>query len=200
MNIISRPVKISEINQVVNVHLNAFEGFFLTSLGKHFLMTYYRAIANHPSGLIIGCFENNELLGFCAATKLSKGFNFNLVKDNLLIFLWEGCRLIFSRPKALIRLFENFTKTDNNFSDKGEYCELLSICILKNEQGRGLSKTLLSQLESRLKNDNQKRLSLTTDYYNNEKAINLYKSSGYSVMYEFIAYPNRKMYRFIKDL
>lgn len=200
MNIELRSVKTSEIEQVVKVHIDAFAGFFLTSLGKHFLMTYYKSITNHPDGLVLGCFDNDELLGFCAATKLSKGFNSSLVKRNLPAFLWEGCRLFFTRPAALIRLFENFTKTDNNLSDKGEYCELLSICVSRNAQGQGISKILLSQLESTLKNDGQKRLSLTTDYYNNEKAINLYKSSGYSVMYEFITFPDRKMYRFIKNL
>lgn len=45
-----------------------------------------------------------------------------------------------------------------------------------------------------------KRLSLTTDKVNNESAIAFYQRNGYKVLYEFTAYPNREMYRFIKDL
>ena len=43
-------------------------------------------------------------------------------------------------------------------------------------------------------------ISLTTDYYNNEKTIAFYKKMGYAVLYEFVTYPNRKMYRMIKNL
>lgn len=45
-----------------------------------------------------------------------------------------------------------------------------------------------------------KRLSLTTDKNNNESAIAFYWRNGYKVLYEFKAYPDREMYRFIKDL
>jgi hypothetical protein len=43
-------------------------------------------------------------------------------------------------------------------------------------------------------------MSLTTDFYNNIKTIEFYKGLGYNIYYDFIAYPNRKMYRMIKDL
>jgi len=43
-------------------------------------------------------------------------------------------------------------------------------------------------------------LSLTTDYDNNEKAIQFYERLGYEIYYDFITYPNRKMYRMIKKL
>ena len=44
------------------------------------------------------------------------------------------------------------------------------------------------------------RLSLTTDYYDNEQAVGFYKSQGYEVMYDFVTYPERRMYRLIKRL
>jgi len=34
----------------------------------------------------------------------------------------------------------------------------------------------------------------------NNKVIEFYKGLGYNDYYEFIAYPNRKMYKMIKDL
>lgn len=49
-----------------------------------------------------------------------------------------------------------------------------------------------------LKADNINQLSLTTDYYGNESTIAFYKSMNFNVLYEFIAYPKRRMYRFIK--
>lgn len=45
-----------------------------------------------------------------------------------------------------------------------------------------------------------RRISLTTDYFDNNSAISFYRSMGYEVMYEFITYPDRRMYRMIKTL
>ena len=193
-------VPISDVNKVVDIHLDAFDGFFLTGLGRNFLKTYYTAILKYPDGLIVGCYEDGELLGFSAETRLSNGFNKRLVKSNSLKFCIEGLRVLFTRPKALVRLFRNFTKSSQSIPDDGMYGELLSICVSKKAQGKGIAKKLLSGLEEIFISEGIKELSLTTDFYNNEKAINLYKSSGYSVLYEFVAYPDRKMYRFIKNL
>ena len=34
----------------------------------------------------------------------------------------------------------------------------------------------------------------------NPRAVGFYESMGYTILYDFIAYPNRKMYRLIKTL
>ena len=39
------------------------------------------------------------------------------------------------------------------------------------------------------------KISLTTDYYNNEKTIGFYRSLGYQDYYEFVTYPNRRIIR-----
>ena len=46
--------------------------------------------------------------------------------------------------------------------------------------------------------DSKLPVSLTTDFENNEKAINFYKDSGYEIYEIYQAYQNRKMIRFIK--
>ena len=35
-----------DVPQIVNIHMNAFEGFFLTTLGRSFLSFYYNAFVN----------------------------------------------------------------------------------------------------------------------------------------------------------
>lgn len=189
-----------EIWQVVFLHLKAFDGFFLTSLGEKFLKVYYNAVRENDRGILIGCFEDGVLLGFCAATTLSAGFNSYLVKKDFIKFAGIGMRLLFSKPKGLIRLFKNFTKANSNISDKGQYAELLSIGVDPTAQCKGLGRLLLTALEKELRDQGIKELSLTTDYYNNEKTLKFYKSLNYEVMYDFIAYPNRRMYRLIKSL
>lgn len=196
-----REIESNEIGQVLTVHQKAFEGFFLTSLGENFLKIYYNAIRENDRGILLGCFDNEQLLGFCAASTLSAGFNSYLVKKDFIKFAGIGMRLLFSKPKGLIRLFKNFTKKNLNISDNGQYAELLSIGVGPMTQGKGVGRLLLTALEKELKNQKGvKELSLTTDYYNNEKTLKFYKALNYEVMYDFIAYPNRRMYRLIKNL
>ena len=68
------------------------------------------------------------------------------------------------------------------------------------QQGKGVGKKLLAKTEDVLKEEGVARVSLTTDYNNNESAVGFYHSMGYETLYNFVTYPNRKMYRFIKTL
>jgi ribosomal protein S18 acetylase RimI-like enzyme len=188
-----------DIHQVVKVHKASFKGFFLTELGDHFLKVYYDCVRRDARGVLLGFYENEELYGFAAATLMSKGFNKHLVKANIFQFSIIGIRLLFTRIPALIRLYNNFTKTDSTVDDSGEYAELLSIGVSEKKQGQGIGKKLLTALENEII-AKASRLSLTTDYYNNEKTINFYNGLGYTIYYDFVAYPNRKMHRMIKNL
>ncbi|WP_305016831.1 hypothetical protein [Mycobacterium tuberculosis] len=43
-----RPAQASDIAQIVQVHLQAFPGFFLTLMGPRFLRLLYSGFLNHP--------------------------------------------------------------------------------------------------------------------------------------------------------
>jgi ribosomal protein S18 acetylase RimI-like enzyme len=189
-----------EISQVVEAHKNSFKGFFLTELGDRFLSIYYDSVRRDEKGVLLGFYDEGQLYGFCAATTLSKGFNTHLIKGNLFRFALVGIRLLFTRVPSLIRLFKNFSKTSAASNDTGEYAELLSIGVSDKKQGQGIGKKLLIQLENEMKLKGCLKLSLTTDYNDNVKAIQFYIGLGYDIYYDFIAYPNRKMYRMIKKI
>lgn len=194
------PICHTHLKDVVDIHNSAFKDFFLTQLGDNFLKLYYSSLLKNKKGILLGCFDNDKLCGFCAATTLSKGFNIRLIKDNLKAYSFVGARLFLTKPRALIRLVKNFTKSDSTVEDSGNYAELLSIGVNSRMQGGGVGKKLLLELERIMIEKEIKQLSLTTDYYNNDKGIGFYKSLGYEIMYEFTAYPDRKMYRLIKNI
>jgi len=195
-----KSISIDLIDNITTLHLEAFEGFFLSELGKEFLSTYYNSVRVNDRGVLLGCFEDKKLLGFCAATTLSEGFNKYLVKSNFFSFSKIGFFLLFTKPKALLRLLKNFTKSDPSVNDNGHYAELLSIGVSPTAQGKGVGKKLLIALEEYLNDKNVSQLSLTTDFYDNERTLNFYKGLGYEIMYDFVAYPDRKMYRLIKKI
>ena len=77
MNI--RKATLNDVNVIVEIHLDAFKGFFLTSLGKAFLKFYYSCFIKNKETVTMVAEENNIIYGFSAATKKCKGFNSRLI-------------------------------------------------------------------------------------------------------------------------
>jgi len=195
-----KKISTEDIENVVKIHMSSFSGFFLTELGERFLYVYYRSMSLNDKCILLGIFDEDGLCGFCAAASISKGFNKQLILKNIISFSMVGLRIIYTRPTSLFRIFKNIRKTNSQIVDPGEYAELFSIAVSLDKQGLGIGKKLLLALEEELKSNGCKELTLTTDYYENKKTITFYRGLNYNVLYEFIAYPNRKMYRMIKKI
>lgn len=189
-----------DISIIVDIHIAAFPQFFLTQLGAAFLSLYYNSVRKHKEGILLVCEKDNVIIGLCAGTLQSSGFNSKLIKADLFYYVLESIRLLFTKPKNLIHLIKNMSKEDLSVGDDGNYAELLSIAVDPNVQRSGAGKAMLQELEDVVRERGGRKLSLTTDYENNEKAISFYKSMGYEPWYDFVTYPNRKMYRMIKQL
>ncbi len=192
---------VKDVDEIVNIHLAAFENFFLSSLGEDFLKLYYTSFIKSGKGVVYCAQKNGELAGFSACSYISRGFNSFLIKKNCLRYGMEAFKLLFTKPKALERLVRNMDKEkdDTSISDEGLYAELYSIGVNPKYQGEGIGRRLLTETEKDVQEHNQ-QISLTTDYYNNEKTIAFYHSLGYKELYDFITYPNRRMLRMIKQL
>ena len=197
MNI--RKATLYDVNAIVEIHINAFKGFFLTSLGRDFLKFYYTCFVKNGETVTMVAEENKIIYGFSAATTKCKGFNGRLIKGNFFLFGLLTFKMLFRSPKSLLRLIRNLTKKGDGVIDKEDYAELYSIGVSRNVQGMGVGKKILIETEKNLKAMGVKRISLTTDYFNNEQAVGFYHSVGYKLLYEFVTYPNRKMYRLIKN-
>ena len=202
-----RNASTDDVNEIVRIHCNAFQGFFLTSLGPAFLKFYYSCFIKSNETVCMVAHETSadssqdqNIVGFSAATMVCKGFNIRLIKQNLISFGILSLKLLFSNPGALLRLVKNLTKKSETAEDNEDYAELYSIGVDSHQQGKGIGKKLLAKTEEVLKAEGADRVSLTTDYDNNESAVGFYNSMGYEILYEFVTYPNRKMYRLIKSL
>ena len=197
---IIRKATINDVDTIVEIHLNAFEGFFLTSLGAEFLRFYYSCFVRSNETVTMIAEENGVIYGFSASSKFCKGFNSRLIKSNLIAFGLLSFKLLLIKPISLLRLVKNLSKKGENVIDNEDYAELYSIGVYKSAQGKGVGKMLLLKSEQVMKEEGVTRVSLTTDFDNNEQAVGFYHSMGYETFYEFITYPNRKMYRLIKTL
>jgi ribosomal protein S18 acetylase RimI-like enzyme len=192
----------SEAVQIAEIHLNSFKGFFLTTLGISFLKAYYKTCATSEDAISICAIDDKteKLLGFSVGCYQSKGFNKKLILSNLRIYIYQAIFLLFTKPLALIRLFKNLGKGENVINDDGNYAELLSIGVLPDKNGLGIGKKLLIEFETEVKKKGLRKITLTTDADANENVLIFYKKSGYKVFYDFITYPNRKMFKLIKNI
>lgn len=190
----------NDLDNIVRIHQASFEGFFLTTLGKSFLKQYYKSVLKSADGVLIIVQVEGTIIGFCAGTLLSAGYNMRLIKCDLFGFFCQGIKLLFTHPLKLLHLFMNMTKKNAEMGDKGEYAEILSIGVDPNFQGGGVGKRMLTVLEKEVIVRGGNKLSLTTDFADNEKVVGFYHALGYNEWYDFVTYPNRRMYRMIKRL
>lgn len=198
--IVIKKTSTKDVYEIVRIHCDAFEGFFLTSLGTSFLTFYYHCFVKSDETVSMVAIEDDKIVGFSASTKKCKGFNSRLIKQNLFSFAMLSLKLLFTNTGALLRLVKNLTKKGDTVEDNEDYAELYSIGVDSHQQGKGIGKKLLAKTEEVMKQEGVERVSLTTDYDNNESAVGFYHSMGYETLYEFVTYPNRKMYRLIKTL
>lgn len=183
-----------DISNIVEIHLQRFSSFFLTSLGKSFLKVFYKAFLKNP-GILLVLEDGGQIRGFAAGSRDNRGFFKKLLMNNLFGFAISGVRILITNPLALKRIAQNAGKAENN---KLIFAELLSIATLENKKGYG--KILLGEFEKEVARENTANLpvSLTTDYDNNERAVQFYRDNGFEIYEIFESYQKRKMYRFLK--
>lgn len=196
MSIIIRKADRGDIEKIVSLHLKRFSNFFLTTLGKNFLNTFYTAFLKKP-GILIVLVNEGSIKGFAAGSTSNISFFKKLLKNNFFEFIISGIIILFTKPAALKRIFSNTKKSERA---NVVYAELLSIATDHNKKGYG--KLLLKKFEEQVKTINKENIpvSLTTDYENNDKAVKFYQDAGYEILEVFESYQNRKMYRFIKNI
>lgn len=183
-------------------HMEVFPGFFLSSLGESFLRTYYKALFKLPETICFFAEEDRQVVGYVVGKTRTSGFLKRVVKSSPIPFAFQGFKLLFTRPAALMRLMRNLEKksNDSEITDDQEYGEIALIGVSPEMKGKGIGRALLNTLEECLRSKSVEKLSLTTDFYNNDTTLMAYKAWGFNVLYEFTAYPNRKMYRLIKTI
>lgn len=200
MSLIVKGVDTISIIDVVRIHEAAFKKFFLTTLGSKFLETYYKSVNNADDGILIGCYDEGKLVGFVSGSLLCAGFNKKLIKNNLITFSLVGLSLLFTNPKALLHLKKNLEKKDSDHGDDGNYVELASIGVDPNCQGQGAGTKLLKEFENYCRKKNQRVITLTTDYEDNDGVLKFYQNNGFEPWYNFVTFPNRRMYKMRKML
>jgi ribosomal protein S18 acetylase RimI-like enzyme len=192
-------LKLNDVDNIAFLHKNAFNNFFLTSLGLNFLTKFYASIIRSKDGIAIGAFgENNELVGFAIGAKTKNGFYKSLLKNNFTSLLFSAILNLIKQPHKIKRLLQSFFTSESSNEEYINYATLLSICVDPDKKGQKIGKLLLESFENEILNYST-GISLTTDKYNNDYVNNFYLSNNYILNNEF-RQGNREMNFYIKKI
>jgi ribosomal protein S18 acetylase RimI-like enzyme len=171
-----RPASVSHCEKIARVHLLAFPGFFLSSLGKNVLKEFYRALIQTPHCVVLIALAGDECVGFAAGS--TRGGRLGRILLRRPRFLLVTLAAVACRPQLwtrVIRRRSRFQRPDNDPAA----AVLWSIGVRKTSQGHGMGRALLEAFESRCRISGAPDIVLTTDLSGNERVLRFYESAGY---------------------
>jgi ribosomal protein S18 acetylase RimI-like enzyme len=194
-----RNLEKTDIKKVAILHNNAFQNFFLTSLGTNFLEKFYYSIIKSGNGIAIGAFDDDfQLVGFAIGAKTKSGFYKTLLKNNFISLSFSAGKNLVCNPKNINRLVKSFLTNETSNEDFLNYATLLSICVSPEKKGQKIGTYLLEAFETEIK-EYSTRITLTTDRLNNDYVNNFYISNNYTLTDQFNQ-GKREMNFYIKKL
>lgn len=189
-------IKVTEnpqyINNIVEIHMDTFTGFFLTFLGRGFLKTLYKGFMAHPYSGVILALEDDKPIGFCAYSEDLSGFYKYLVKRKLPLFAWYAIGAFFRNPRILFRLLRAFSYSRESKREE-LYVELASIGVLPSAKNKGVGSKLIKMLCNITDASKFVYIKLETDRDNNEGVNYFYQKNGFALVHSYETPEGRRM-------
>jgi len=180
------------IEEIVSIHLAAFQGFFLTFMGRGFLRQMYRSYCDHSASAILAAVRNGRAVGFVAYSEDLSGLYRFMLKKRLVPFAWYSLCAFIRKPNIFFRLMRAFLKP-REARHTEQYVKLASIGICPEMQMMGIGSQLISALKSHIDSTQYAYISLETDSDDNDAANKFYRKNGFVPVREYTTREGRKM-------
>lgn len=193
-----REVKSEEkklIDKIVTIHLNTFNGFFLTFMGRGFLRQMYQSYCDHDESGLLVAEEDGNALGFLAFSSNFSGLYKFMIKTRLIQFGWYSVGAFFRKPSAFMHIIRAFLKP-SEVKREEKYVELSSIGVTPAAKSRGIGSLLIDELKRKVDFQKFAYITLETDAIDNEGAIHFYEKNKFVREREFETEEGRKMYEY----
>jgi len=166
------------IDDIADVHIWAFSGFFLTFMGKGFLRAMYKSYCEHPNSGLLLATEEDCLVGFLAYSADMSGLYKYMIKKRLPLFAWYSCSALCKKPVIFMRLLRAFLRPSEAKREES-YVELASICVRPEIKSKGVGTALINELKSIVDFDNYSYIKLETDAKDNDAVNAFYVKNGF---------------------
>jgi len=193
-----KEISLSDIDDVVSVHMQSLPQDIFPLLGKNFLTRFYSAALQSDYCMILGFYQETRLQGFIFLTTqsdkvipdiISKNF-FGIMKSaisgvikNVSLLkglVWNSARMFFSRKKNLIS------------SAIGP--EIFFIVVRSDSRSKNIGSALIDQAKSFFVNRGYHQMKVKTLKYDNGAVIEFYKKNGGEILEEFIFFERTYLY------
>jgi len=193
------PLRREHVTRAVDLHLNAFPGFFLSFLGPSFLAEFYRAFTEEEDALaFVSEDKSGKLLGVIVGTLKPNGFFRKLLRRRWLAFSLASTRAILGCPAIIWRLVQAVRYRGDPPSDRLRAL-LSSIAVAPQCQNLGVGSALLSVWIEAVRQRGCSGGYLITDALDNETVNVFYKRNGWLLMDSFQTPQGRQMNRYVWD-
>lgn len=180
------------IDDIVQIHMDTFEGFFLTFLGRDFLKLLYEGFIRHDKSELLVAIDNDKILGFLAYSQDMSDFYKYLLKTKLFHFGWCALKAFIKKPSIMMRLLSAFGKSEEVKREE-KYIELSSIGVSPKYKGKGIGSKLIVELKKKVDFNEFKYISLETDAVDNEYANKFYQKNEFILDRTYETRQGRKM-------
>jgi len=183
------------LEEMVQCHVRAFPGEFMTLLGARFIKNFYKFYVSSKGGIVFVALEPlDKVVGLVAGgmPELRKQFSYSRAPLNVIDIVFiaiannyvrgrflHHVRIIVKKVFTKLRHRANVLIRDEPPKDPpGTWSSLLSICTAPDFRGKGIGKALMEAFhkESAIRGYKTMRLSVKAD---NDVAIALYNKCGW---------------------
>ena len=180
------------IDQIVEIHLKTFTGFFLTFLGRGFLNQMYCSYCEEKDSGLLVAFEDKIPVGFLAYSGNLSGLYKYMIKKRLLPFAWYALGGFIRKPSIFMRLLRAFLKP-GEVKREESYIELASIGVMPQVKSKGIGSKLINELKQVVDYDKYSYITLETDAVENDYVNRFYQRNGFNLVRSYETHEGRKM-------
>lgn len=196
-----RLARIDDLGRVVDLHISAFPNFFLTSLGRPFLLAMYRAFLESADGIFLVEDEEGRIHGFAVGALKTSSGDRGLAFRYFHRFLIAIVPAVIKNPLMIVkRIFRQLASEGGQPELPVGTVVLRSIAVSPSKKGAGIANALLTEFERVSLESGARRIALTTDAIDNGRAISFYLKNDYRIEREYKQDKMRPMLLLVKDV
>jgi GNAT superfamily N-acetyltransferase len=173
------PADPEHVDQIVRVHLAAFPGFFLSTLGPSFLRLFYRELQADPAALLLVSLRKGRVTGVVGGVVDESEFFRSLRQRRQGAFIRASLRTLMRRPATARPLWR--ARRRHAQHQDGVPATLLTLAVDPGEQGHGTGRALVKAFTEDLIERNIDSYKLTTDALDNDATIQFYLSQRFQI-------------------
>jgi ribosomal protein S18 acetylase RimI-like enzyme len=187
-----------ELDDVVDLHMESFPGFFLSFLGPDFLSLFYRSVLEDPEGVLLVACSGKQVMGVSAAVENQTAFYRRMLRRKW-AFGRAAITAILEKPAITLRLLRALNKPIEVQASAADAC-ILSLAVLPAFRDQGFGEQLVDAVCRELKIRNAEAVCLTTDQVRNDAVNRFYLRLGFRLARTYVTPEGRALNEYLLPL